>query len=189
MLPPEHRRRARRLRDRADRWWDEHQLAHLRGDHERAEDLERYARRLEERADLREAMAWQPKIDVAPLTPAERARLREIFAELIEERARWNAAVRARRARTADRPRSPAFYETALRLEADLVRAAPVGNRDNQLAASAWSLAKYYCEGSITEGDILEALIPAALATGLGSRQAHVTVRGVLRRRCGGAAA
>ncbi len=87
---------ARRLRRRADGVWHEMQRAYLRGDPEGAEERERWARRLEERGARREAEGWQPKIDVAPLTAAERARLREIFADLIEERRRWNMAVRAR---------------------------------------------------------------------------------------------
>jgi hypothetical protein len=181
---------APRLRARAQRRWLEFQLAHLRGDHDFADLLERRARALEERADVLDAQAWQPKVEVPPLLPGERAELAWLLDRRLAERARDELAEQARRARGVEEsPHGPAWVQAALDREAETVAAAPVGMRNEILSRSAWTLARLACDGEVTEGQILDALIPAARACGLPGREAHAVVRAALRRRCGRVAA
>jgi hypothetical protein len=91
--------------------------------------------------------------------------------------------------RVDDRDRRQKYLEVALEREADACRAAPEGLRQETLSRAAWALARFHCGGELTEGDILAALVPAGLATGLGRREVTSTIRSALRRRCRGVAA
>jgi hypothetical protein len=56
------------------------------------------------------------------------------------------------------------------------------------LSRAAWHLSRFVCDGELTEGEVLDALVPAATSAGLPLREAQWCVRAALRRRCGRAA-
>jgi hypothetical protein len=155
----------------------------LRGDHDEAGRLERWARALEDRADLRDAEAWQPRAPVSVLDETERAELGRVFGRLLAGREREPLAAIARRAEAEKVGYGPGYYVAALEREAEAVRNAPAGDRNNTLARSAWAVGRFVCQGALDGGDVLAALVPAS---SLPPREAHAVVRGVLRRRCSG---
>ncbi len=179
-----------RLLDRSVEWrWRGLQSAISHGERERAQLLEEKARQLEELAEAVRAHEWKLEIDSPPLSPAEHDELQSTFDRVVAERDRDELAERARRARWVEEPRGARWVEAALEAEAETVRAAPVGLRNATLSRSAWSLSRLACDGTLTEGQLLETLVPAAIATGLSSRESHACIRAALRRRCRGAAA
>lgn len=147
----------------------------------------READQLDDLTDLIAANAWRPTVHLPRLSPAERAKLQIIFDCVTAERRRGEIAKEARRARRAEEPRSARWVDAALEAEADIVRAASVGLRNDTLARSAWSLARFTCDGTLTEGEVLEVLVPASLSTGLGLREIHACIRAALRKRCAAA--
>jgi hypothetical protein len=174
-----------RLLDRsAETHWLGYQHALVHAQTERAELLEQRARRYEELAELCRAYAWKPKVaDALPTSTAEeRAEVGRILGQLIADRGPDELAERARH--HDNRKRGPRYAPAALEREAETVRAAAPGVRNETLSRSAWSLARLVCDGLISGGDVLDALIPAARAAGLSSREAHMCVRAALRRRC-----
>jgi hypothetical protein len=165
------------------------QIAFSRGRPEQAAEHERRARRYEDLCDLADAHAWQPAIVYPTLSEVERVTLRHTFDRLLREREaereRERLAVMARRAEAERLGYGPAYFEAALEHEADRVRTAPVGDRNNTLSKAAWALGRFVCAGQLTEGDVLAALVPAS---SLPSRESHDCVRRTLTRRCRSAA-
>jgi hypothetical protein len=162
--------------------WRGFQHAISDGDRERADVLEQRARLYEELAELCRAHAWKPPT-IPALTAEERAELGRMFDRLLADPVCDELAERARRA-NSDEPRGPRYALAALEREAEIVRAAALGIRNETLSRSAWSLARLVCDGTINDGDVFEALVPAATSTGLGAREAHGCIRAALRRRC-----
>jgi hypothetical protein len=160
----------------------QHAISH--GDRERADVLEQRARLYEELAELCRAHAWTPSA-LPTLTADERAELNLIFVDLVAaSRAREKLAESARQARHADEPHGAQYAQVALEREGAAVADAPVGLRNNQLSRSAWAVARFTCDGLLSDGDVLEVLVPAATGTGLPAAEARSCVRAALRRRC-----
>jgi hypothetical protein len=178
--------RTARLLDRsAALQWRGYQFALVHVERERAHLLEDRARQLEELAEAVRVHAWEPKITPSGLSPAERAELQLILADrMVAARSREKLAASARQARHADEPHGARYVQIALEREAAAVAAAPVGVRNETLSRSAWSLARFVCDGLVHGGEVLDALVPAARAAGLPGREAHACVRAALRRRC-----
>jgi hypothetical protein len=136
-------------------------------------------------ARIAEAQAWQPAVKLPKLSAEERAELGRIFDNrMAAMRARENLAKSARRVRPTDPLRGTKYAQAALGREAAAVAEAPVGLRNDQLSRSAWAVARFTCEGLLTDGDVLEVLVPAAIETGLPAPEARCCVRAALRRRC-----
>jgi hypothetical protein len=164
--------------------WRGYQHAHSHGRHERAELLERRARRYEELAEACHASMWQPKVRARRLSADERAELARVFdSQQRPEKRRSFSLVTGDEPLACTRsgvsePRSYAL--AALRGEAEEVAAAPVGLRNETLNRAAWKLARL---DALDHHEIEDVLVAAAHDCGLGALEARATIRGALRRR------
>lgn len=70
-----------------------------------------------------------------------------------------------------------AYGLAALAREVEAVRGRPVGYRNDALNRAAFSLGRLVAGGELPENLVFEALLAAAMATGLGQREADRTIR------------
>ncbi len=115
------------------------------------------------------AYAWQDKAKPAPLP--------DRLADLL--RAATPTPTQA--AKAAYRATVDSFIDARLQAEAMAVRFAQTGARNDRLNLAAWRLGKLAAAGRLTESEIANALLPAALGAGLGEREAAATIASGLR--------
>jgi len=138
-----------------------------------------------------EGRRWQHPDDVAALNASVSAILREeppgVDPDLRDRLLRMPEfadlrPARLRPPRRDDHERRRRYIDAALEGEARRVAGTPEGLRNPQLSRSAWKLARFACDGEISDGDVFAVLVPAGLATGLGRREVTTTIRAALRR-------
>ncbi len=78
--------------------------------------------------------------------------------------------------RTSYRQTVDSFVNARLAAEVMAVRCAATGGRNERLNLAAWRLGKLVAAGRLTESEIRAALLPAALACGLGESEASKTI-------------
>lgn len=71
------------------------------------------------------------------------------------------------------------YIQAALQRAAEVVAAAPAGQRNRTLNSETWALARL----DVGHGDVFAAMLPAALSAGLDRAEAEATIRSAMRRR------
>jgi hypothetical protein len=94
----------------------------------------------------------------------------------------WLLTLLRKRSRDGLQSRAPTPYAAvALQREADLVRKAPPGTRNDRLNRSAFSLGQLIAQGAIGRAEVEAALTLAAQAAGLEAEETRATIASGLR--------
>lgn len=115
------------------------------------------------------AYAWENKAKPAPLP--------DLLADLLKP----EPAQESKESKAAYRSTVDSYIGARLQAEVMAVRYAANGARNDRLNLAAWRLGRLVGAGRLTDGEVRAALLDAALAAGLGEREAAATIASGLR--------
>lgn len=118
-----------------------------------------------------------PDAVVRMLVEAEERTRRPSITDRLERLSDPVASFLRSQFRDAVENRSPRYAIAALEAEAADVASTPPKGRNDRLNVAAIKLGRFVLSGELTEAQVYDALVPAALRSGLGERESVKTVR------------